>query len=75
MRIENVAHVWEAYSSEGAPLCIAGKSTPKHPEGLSVSLYFTKKGRLAGVLVYDGDEDEVLAEVGKVPDAATRARA
>lgn len=68
MRIENVAHVWEAYSSPRAPLCIAGASTPKHPEGISVTLYFTKKGRIDGVLVYDGDEGEALATVGNVPE-------
>jgi len=66
MKVENVAHVWEAYAAEGTPLCIAGASTTKHPEGLSVSLYFSKKGRLKGVRVFDGDAEDIVAEVGKV---------
>lgn len=61
------ATVWEAYASPGSPLCVAGESTEKHPEGLSVSLYFSKKGRLKGVTVYDGDAAEFVASVGQVP--------
>lgn len=67
MRIEDVAHVWEAYREVGDPLCIAGESTSKHPEGISVMIYFSKKGRIKGVAVYDGDTEQVLAEVGEVP--------
>lgn len=68
MRIEDVAHVWEAYAVEGEPLCIAGKSTPKHPDGISVAIYFTRKGRIKGVSVFDGAAEEFLAVVGKVPN-------
>lgn len=70
MRIEDVAHVWEAYAAEGKPLCIAGASTRKYPEGISVLIYFTRKGRIKGVQVLDED-DEVVATVGKVPEEAT----
>lgn len=72
MRIEDVAHVWEAYTTKGEPLCLAGRATEKHPEGLSVSLYFSKKGRLKGVEVFDGDADEVVATVGKVPQTTSK---
>jgi hypothetical protein len=67
MRIENVAHIWEAYAAPRKPLCLAGAATPKHPNGISVTIYFTRKGRIDGVLVYDGDTEETLASVGKVP--------
>lgn len=70
MRIEDVAHVWEAYAVEGEPLCIAGASTRKHPEGISISIYFTRKGRIKGVLIFDDDKNEVVTTVGKVPETA-----
>lgn len=69
MRIEDVALVWEAHNSPGKPLCLAGESTEKHPEGMSVSIFFSKKGRLKGVVVYDGDLDEIVASVGEVKDS------
>ena len=68
MRPDDVEHLYEAYAAEGAPLCIAGKSTPKHPDGISVAIYFTRKGRIKGVSVFDGAAEEFLAVVGKVPD-------
>jgi hypothetical protein len=68
MRIEGVEHVWEAYADEGAPLCLAGKSTKNHPEGISVSIYFTEEGRIEGVEVWDGDAEEFLAVVGDTPN-------
>ncbi len=64
------AEVWDAYAAEGTPLCVAGKGTDNHPEGLSVSMYFSAKGRLKGVTVWDGDAEEFVAVVGKVPKAA-----
>ena len=67
MRVEDVAHVWEAFAAPGRPLCLAGKSTAKHPEGMSVSLFFSKKGRLKGVRVWNGDDEVVEAVVGEVP--------
>ena len=65
--VTDVAHVWEAYADPGKPLCLSGESTDKYPEGLSVSLYFSKKGRLKGVTVWDGDAEERVASVGQVP--------
>lgn len=61
------ATIYNANASEGEPLVVYGQSTEKHPEGLSVSLYFSAKGRLKGVTVYDGDTEEFVAVVGQVP--------
>lgn len=61
------ADIWYAYAAKGKPIAVAGKGTDKHPEGLSVSIYFSKKGRLKGVTVWDGDAEEFIASVGKVP--------
>lgn len=70
MKIEDVEYVWEAYAAKGEPLCIAGVTTGKHPEGISVSLYFSRRGRLKGVVILDGDKDEVVT-YGQVPAEAT----
>ena len=60
------ATAYVASSSPGEPVCVYG--TGGSGEGLTVSLYFGKKGKLKGVVVFDMDEGEELGVFGKLPE-------
>lgn len=59
------ATAYVANASPGEPVCVYG--TGGSGEGLIVNLYFGKKGKLKGVVVFDMDEGEELAAIGKLP--------
>lgn len=59
------ATAYVASNSPGEPVCVHG--TGGKGEGLTVSLYFGKKGKLKGVVIFDMDGGEELGAFGVLP--------
>jgi hypothetical protein len=59
------ATAYVADASPGEPVCVYG--TGGSGEGLTVSLYFGRRGKLKGVVVFDMDTGEELGAHGKLP--------
>lgn len=59
------AAIWVAHAEAGKPVCVGSGGGP-----YTVNLFFSKKGKLRGVQVFDIEKMEDVALVGKLPKKA-----